>query len=149
MRSAEVWFELYGQSHTHPINKAIHWVCIPLITGTTLGLLQAIPLGTGPILHLGTAAALLALGFYVRLSPTLAAGMAVVASCCLAINAALASAGILLGTSVAVFALAWVAQFIGHTIEGQKPSFVTDLQFLLIGPAWLMGALYRRAGVQI
>ena len=33
--------------------------------------------------------------------------------------------------------IAWIGQFIGHKIEGAKPSFFEDLQFLLIGPAWV------------
>jgi uncharacterized membrane protein YGL010W len=46
-----------------------------------------------------------------------------------------------------VFVLAWIGQFIGHKIEGARPSFFTDLAYLLIGPAWLVGKLMRRAGV--
>ena len=49
--------------------------------------------------------------------------------------------------SVAVFVLAWVGQFIGHAIEGKRPSFFKDVQFLLIGPIWLLAELYRRAGI--
>ena len=44
---------------------------------------------------------------------------------------------------VAVFAVTWVAQFIGHAIEGKKPSFFEDVQFLLIGPIWLLADVYR------
>ena len=44
-----------------------------------------------------------------------------------------------------VFVLAWIGQFIGHLIEGKRPSFFKDLQFLLIGPAWLMAFVYRAA----
>ena len=47
---------------------------------------------------------------------------------------------------IAVFVGAWIGQFIGHKIEGKKPSFFKDVQFLLIGPAWLMAFIYRRAG---
>ena len=44
--------------------------------------------------------------------------------------------------------LAWIGQFIGHKIEGEKPSFFEDLQFLLIGPAWLLGAIYQKLGIR-
>lgn len=40
----------------------------------------------------------------------------------------------------AIFVVAWIAQFYGHHVEGKKPSFFADLQFLMIGPLWL---LYR------
>ena len=47
-----------------------------------------------------------------------------------------------------LFALAWLGQFIGHAIEGRRPSFFKDLPFLLIGPLWLLADVYRRAGVR-
>ena len=152
MRSADQWFELYGESHKNAINKAIHWVCIPLIVLSTLGLFQSIPhpFGTGVAFHWGTVLVLGAMVFYLRLSWTLAAGMAVVAGACLAINAALAEAGVnVLISSVAIFAGAWLFQFIGHKIEGQKPSFFQDLQFLLVGPAWLLQFVYRKVGIPV
>ncbi|MHB8570343.1 MAG: Mpo1-like protein, partial [Metallibacterium sp.] len=46
-----------------------------------------------------------------------------------------------------VFVLAWIGQFIGHAIEGQRPSFLTDLAYLLIGPAWLVSKLLKRARI--
>jgi uncharacterized membrane protein YGL010W len=46
--------------------------------------------------------------------------------------------------SIAVFVVAWIGQFIGHKIEGKKPSFLEDLRFLLIGPLFVLGFLYRR-----
>ena len=49
--------------------------------------------------------------------------------------------------SLFVFVVAWIGQFVGHKIEGKKPSFFEDLQFLLIGPAWLMHFLYKKAGI--
>jgi uncharacterized membrane protein YGL010W len=45
---------------------------------------------------------------------------------------------------LAVFAIAWLGQFIGHKVEGAKPSFFKDLQFLLIGPLWLLSYVYQR-----
>ena len=51
-------------------------------------------------------------------------------------------------SSLAIFVIAWVGQFIGHKIEGKKPSFFEDLQFLMIGPLWLLGHLYRKFGIR-
>ena len=48
--------------------------------------------------------------------------------------------------AVAVFIIAWIGQFIGHHIEGKRPSFFKDLQFLLIGPFWLLSLVYRKYG---
>ena len=52
----------------------------------------------------------------------------------------------LLILAIAVFVVAWIAQFVGHKIEGRKPSFLTDLTYLLIGPAWVLAKLYRKMG---
>ena len=52
----------------------------------------------------------------------------------------------LLWLAVSVFVLAWIAQFIGHKIEGKKPSFFTDVVYLLIGPAWILGKVFRNLG---
>ena len=51
--------------------------------------------------------------------------------------------------SVIIFVIAWTGQFIGHKIEGKKPSFIKDIQFLLIGPAWLLSFIYKKIGIQI
>lgn len=153
MRSAEEWFELYGESHQDPVNKAIHWICIPVIVLSTLGLIQAIPhpFGAQPVLHWGTVVALAAVVFfYARLSWTLGAGMFVGAAACLGINAAIVATGApLLWVSVGLFAAAWVVQFVGHKIEGKKPSFFQDLQFLLVGPAWLLQFVYKKVGIPV
>ena len=54
----------------------------------------------------------------------------------------------LLWLAVGVFVVAWIAQFVGHSklFEGRKPSFFTDLRYLLIGPAWVLSKLYRKLG---
>jgi uncharacterized membrane protein YGL010W len=52
----------------------------------------------------------------------------------------------LLWLAATVLVLAWIGQFAGHAIEGRRPSFTTDLAYLLIGPAWLADKLMRRVG---
>lgn len=149
MKTADQWFELYGASHLDPINKLIHWVCIPAIVISLLGLLISIPMPLGPS-WLNPALLLLAfgLGFYSLISLRLAAGMAVVsAGMYLAAIALQALPWPLWVSSLVIFVVAWVAQFIGHHIEGKKPSFLQDVQFLLIGPLWLLGFVYRRVGI--
>ena len=53
----------------------------------------------------------------------------------------------LLSLAIGVFVVAWIAQFIGHQIEGRRPSFLTDLTYLLIGPAWVVAKGLRKLGV--
>lgn len=138
MKSLDLWLEEYGESHRNPVNKAVHWICVPLITFSVLGMLWA--------LHPAAAVAFAALAtvFYVSLSLPLALGMVLVSVAMLA--------GIRLlphpfWTSLAIFVAAWIGQFWGHYVEGRKPSFFKDLQFLLVGPVWLLNFVYRRAGL--
>ncbi len=148
-RSADEWFDLYSESHRNPTNKSIHWICIPLIMLSLMGMLWSVP---SPFsawwLNWATIATALSLVFYARLSPTLAAGMAAVSAGIFAGVFVLMSLPFpLWATSAFIFVSAWIGQFIGHKIEGKKPSFFVDLQFLLIGPLWLLGHIYRRLGV--
>ena len=50
---------------------------------------------------------------------------------------------------IVAFVLAWIAQFIGHEIEGKKPKFIEDIQFLLIGPAWLLSFIYKKLNISL
>jgi uncharacterized membrane protein YGL010W len=153
MRSVDQWLEDYGDSHRHPVNKALHWVCVPLIVLTVLGLLSLVPLpgltARWPWLNLGVLTAALALLYYLRLSPTLALGvLPLLALTFLGIGALAAQPWPLWLSCVAIFVVAWIGQFIGHAVEGRRPSFFKDLQFLLIGPLWLLAFLYRAAGIR-
>jgi len=58
------------------------------------------------------------------------------------------SASKLAQLSFGLFFIAWVGQFIGHKIEGKKPSFIDDLKFLMIGPAWLLHFIYQKIGIK-
>jgi uncharacterized membrane protein YGL010W len=140
MRKVDELFARYADSHRHPTNKAIHWVCVPLITWCVVALFWA----WSPVaacVFIG-----LALLFYLWLSPMIALGM-------LALTAAMIYPMILLGphvlvVAIIVFVAAWIGQFIGHAIEGKRPSFFEDVKFLLVGPAWLLSFVYRRAGIR-
>lgn len=144
----------YGSSHQNPTNKLIHWICVPAIVWSVVALLWAIPtpafFDAVPLLNWATLTLLASLGYYVYMSPSLAAGFFAFAAACM--GSIVAYEGLttfpLWAAALIVFTVAWVFQFIGHRIEGQKPSFLEDVQFLLIGPAWLMHFLYRRAGLR-
>jgi uncharacterized membrane protein YGL010W len=149
MKSVDAWLEEYGESHRNPTNKAIHWVCVPAIVWTVTALIWSIP-SPYAWLNWAVVAAVAAMIWYVALSPRLAVGIGLFLLACLGLNAWLEStfAAPLWAIAVVVFVVAWIGQFIGHHIEGKKPSFFKDLQFLLVGPAWLMGFVYRKAGWQ-
>jgi uncharacterized membrane protein YGL010W len=150
-KSIDQWLEAYGESHQNKQNKLIHWICVPVITWTVIAILWTVQFDSIPWLNLGLFFILGALVFYARLSITLTFGMAVFASLCVSLivlHEAVMSVS-LWKTALIMFVLAWVGQFIGHKIEGVKPSFFEDVQFLLIGPAWLLSFIYRKWGVTI
>ena len=142
-RSLDEWFAAYAVSHQNPTNKSIHVVCVPLIAFSTLGLAWAVALGP---LNLGVVLLTFALAFYLRLSLRLGLVMLPFAAVLVAGQIALSGLGVglALGVNVAIFVLSWIAQLIGHKIEGKKPSFFEDLRFLLIGPLFVLSFLYRR-----
>ena len=139
MRKVDELFARYAESHQNPANKAIHWVCVPFITWSVLALIWA----WSPVAaYVFIVAALI---FYLWLSPAIAVGM-------LGVTAVLVYPMTLLGpyvltVAIVVFIVAWIGQFIGHKIEGRKPSFFDDVKFLLVGPAWLLSFVYRRFGI--
>jgi uncharacterized membrane protein YGL010W len=140
MRRVDRLFESYGRYHQDPVNKMLHWICVPLIVWSVLGMLWA----ASPVAACVAIAATIL--FYLFLSLTLAIGM-------LAVVAGMALTLVLLGdrvllVSLLTFAAAWIGQFIGHAIEGRKPAFVDDLRSFLVAPAWLLGDLYRRLGLR-
>lgn len=139
IRRVDALFERYGESHRHPTNKAIHWVCVPLIAWSLLALLW--------VASPAAAYALIGLSFVysVSLSFTLAMGMLAVAALMVATLVPWGPA--LLPAAVVVFVAAWIGQFVGHRIEGRRPSFVDGVRFVLVGPAWLLHFVCRRLGV--
>jgi uncharacterized membrane protein YGL010W len=146
----------YGESHQNASNKAIHWVCVPLIFFSIVSLIASIPsgpvqslLGRGnPYANWATIAILLTIVYYSTLSIFLTIGMAAFSLGCLVIDNYIIQAGLPLWiVAIGIFVFAWIGQFYGHKIEGKKPSFLKDLQFLLIGPAWLLHFVYKRLGI--
>lgn len=122
------WLSDYAVSHRNPTNKKIHFVCVPVIFLTIVAMLWLI----SPFLLLVVAVGVL--WFYARLSLALFIAMSAFVAVCVGL-AVVVPIGF--GGWIGVFVLAWIGQFVGHKIEGAKPSFFEDLQFLLIGPAWV------------
>ncbi|WP_295991279.1 DUF962 domain-containing protein [Rugamonas sp.] len=139
-RTIDTLLAQYSASHLNSTNEVIHFVCVQVIVFTLLGLAWAIhPLAA-------VAVSVASLWYYFRLSRPFALGMLLMSAAMLGLLAALPPPTVL-PLSLAIFVLAWVGQFIGHKIEGKKPSFFDDLRFLLIGPLFVLGFLYRRLNV--
>ncbi len=151
MRSVSDWLAEYGTSHQHPTNKLLHWICVPPIVLAVMGFLWSLQVPAGsasPWVNGATLVSLAALLYYLALSPRLAAGLVLAFAALLLCTRALAALPWpLWATSLVIFIVAWIGQFVGHAIEGKRPSFFKDLQFLLIGPLWLLAAAYRRLNV--
>jgi uncharacterized membrane protein YGL010W len=138
-RKVDRLLERYGEFHRNRANKAIHWVCVPLIVWSVLGAVWSVsPVAACVVIALTMA-------FYLRLSLPLAVGMLGVIALMVWPLTLLGSRALMV--SIAVFVAAWVGQFIGHVLEGRKPAFLEDVRSLLIGPVWLLADLYRRLGI--
>jgi uncharacterized membrane protein YGL010W len=153
MRKIDQLLNEYGESHQNAFNKKVHWICVPLIFWSVVAMLWSLKLPFQLSDHLQANAAIVAtvlvLIYYVTLSLPLTLGMALWTSVCLLISQKLESIQLLplWGTALIIFVLAWIGQFYGHKIEGKKPSFFKDLQFLLIGPAWLMHFIFKKLSI--
>ena len=159
MKKIDLLLEEYGSSHKNKTNKFIHWICVPAIFFSIVALIWSIPLGplenlkiyNFQIINWATISLVLVVFYYIKLSPLLTIGMVFFSTICLymtnllenLINSGKIEFQLWL-IALIIFAVSWIIQFIGHEIEGKKPSFLKDVQFLLIGPAWLMHFIYKK-----
>lgn len=136
MKSIQTWFDEYSESHQHKTNKQIHWICVPTIYFSIIGILAHFSA------LLTTLLLVLAFIFYARLDIILAIAMTVL-TMVMAWLIWVLPVGV--GFYIGLFVVAWIGQFYGHKLEGKKPSFLKDLQFLLIGPLWCTDAYLSKA----
>ncbi|MCO4792775.1 MAG: DUF962 domain-containing protein [Bacteriovoracaceae bacterium] len=155
MKSFESWMNEYGESHTHPTNQIIHKIMVPAIMWTILGLMWIIPtpdfMNVSPLLNWSTIFGLFCMVFYLTLNLKMFFGMIfmIVPMYVSIYYMAQVPAISIWKVMTVVFIIAWIFQFVGHKIEGKKPSFLKDLLFLLIGPLWVLRSFYRVIGVQV
>ena len=152
-RSMQDWLDSYSADHRNPVNQVLHWCCVPPIVWSVIALLWTVPVPRAYLRPGAWAVAAMVLAFYWywkrsrRLALALLASFALLGLLTNFLHAQLDTAG-LRWLAVGVFVAAWIGQFIGHQFEGRRPSFLTDLAYLLIGPAWLMAKLLRRLGME-
>jgi uncharacterized membrane protein YGL010W len=157
MKKIDKLFLEYGESHQNETNKAIHWVCVPLIFFSIVGLISSIAADPLQNLMQGSAFAnwatvllVFVVLYYTLLSIPMAIGMMLFGIFCLFLANLIVRSNIapLWLVSLIIFVFAWIGQFYGHKVEGKKPSFLKDIQFLMIGPAWLMHFIYKKVGIR-
>ena len=145
MNTVQDWLNAYGESHQNITNKKIHWICVPLIMLSLLGLLWAIKLpfiSSSEYSNLTIALIFMVSIYYFRLSSSMGIGMLLISFIMIFVIRLINQYDYTFSLYIIIFILSWIGQFIGHKIEGKKPSFFEDLQFLLIGPLWLLSQLY-------
>ena len=150
MKNVDQWLSEYGESHQNPANKTLHWICVPIIVISLVGLLWSLPVPgvmreVSPLLNWGTLVLAAGVLYYFSMSRSLALGMLafviLVSFCILGLQHLPWS---LWAVCLTLFVIAWIGQFIGHHYEGKRPSFFKDIQFLMIGPLWLLSFIYRK-----
>lgn len=151
MRTMQDWIDSYSADHRNPTNQVFHWLCVPPIVWSVIALLWATPVPFSTLRPGSWAVLVMVLAFYWywRRSHRLAAGLLVVFALFGLLSHFLyewLGAASLCYWAIGVFVVAWIGQFIGHIYEGHRPSFFTDLSYLLIGPAWLLSKLFRKLG---
>ncbi len=154
MRTVNQWLSEYGESHRNETNKLIHWICVPAIFFSLIGLLYSIKLpwniNENMKLNVAMIVMLLVAVYYFAQSISLGVGMSFFIFLCFYLCYIIESylPAPLWLICVTVFIAAWIGQFYGHKIEGKKPSFLKDIQFLLIGPMWLMSFIFQKMGIK-
>ena len=155
MKSIQQWLDEYSVSHQNHTNKMIHWVCVPLIFFSVIGLLYSVQFGVRLVGNMNLNLAIIVLAFvtvyYFMLSKSLSVGMLFFSLVCIGVcyEIQMITTTPLWAICIGVFVLAWIGQFYGHKVEGMKPSFLKDLQYLMIGPAWLMSFVYKKLGIAL
>ncbi|MFC5436413.1 DUF962 domain-containing protein [Rhodanobacter umsongensis] len=151
MRTMQDWLDSYSGDHRNPTNRLFHWFCVPPIVWSVIALLWTIPVPASLFRPGTVAVAVMVLAFYWywkhshRLAIALLIAFALLGLLTNVLYYRLGAVS-LCWLAIGVFVVAWIGQFIGHKFEGRKPSFLTDLAYLLIGPAWLMAKLLRALG---
>jgi uncharacterized membrane protein YGL010W len=156
MQTLEQLLLTYGESHQNKTNKLIHWICVPSIMFSLVGLLMSIPLPfqltKTMLVNWASVFFIFAWIYYLRLSVVMFICFVIIGFLMLWGNFLIWSISYSNSTlalfSLCIFTIAWVGQFVGHKIEGKKPSFLQDLQFLLIGPAWLLHFIFDKISVK-
>lgn len=152
MKTAQDWFDEYAVSHQNATNQMVHYICVPLIFFSVIGLFMTIPTGIiqdtlglynpsienwAVVVSLFISIFYLRMGFWYFVQMLFFILLAIVGNFWLGNNVNL------LYASLIIFVVAWIGQFWGHKVEGKKPSFIKDLQFLLIGPLWVVKKLSK------
>jgi peptidoglycan/LPS O-acetylase OafA/YrhL len=153
MTDSDGWLERYAEINARLTSPALYWVAVPLVVTGVVGLLWSLPVPEqfyeiSPLLNWGTAFLMAAAVYYFIISLPIAIGMLPfilgVAAIQLWLEQSLYShphvaAGLVTGGVIGLW--------LGHRDQPGVRPLLTDLQLIMIGPAWLLSVLYRRLGI--
>ena len=152
MQTLQQLLDKYAESHQNKTNKIIHYFCVPAIFFSVIGLLMSIPsnliqnltgIPNSLYANWGVVALIPVLLFYIRLSLKMTFLILGFSILCILGNFQMKVFVELWQASVVIFVISWIIQFYGHKIEGKKPSFLDDIKFLMIGPAWILDDIFK------
>ena len=139
-RRVDQLLDHYGQSHQNPRNELIHFIAIPVIMLSLVGMMYELhPM----VAYVFMGASMV---YYARLSAVFFITMLGGTALMLALVHAMGEQR--LRWCVSAFVVAWIFQFIGHKIEGKKPSFFEDIQYLWVGPLFVLSKLFLKLGIR-
>lgn len=138
-RKLASYFTDYAEYHSTSGNVACHYVGIPLIVVSLIGLASLVTFGNSSFEaslirpDLGFVVVLLAMSYYIYLDWKIAISFFIVLMGCYFIGRAL-PLPVLIGMQV----VGWPVQYIGHLhYEKNSPAFYKNLAHTLIGPLWI------------
>jgi len=156
IRPIDLLFAEYAAYHQHPTNRLLHWIFVPLLLFSIIGLVTAIPFPHLAFLgkynmFINWFSFLLAgsIYYYLRLSPLLSYLMLFTIGILFFFIVQLEyveqdGGPALWQVSLCIFVISWIGKFIGYKIEGKMPPFLSSLRFLLIGPIWFIHIILKK-----
>jgi len=153
MSETDGWLDRYEETHRDLTNPVVYWAAVPMVVLGTVGLFWALPIPDeffeiSPLLNWGTAFLMATAVYYFIISVSLAIGMLPFIIGIAAINMWLVESEFShLYVSLGLLGAGIIGLWLGHRNENALRAVLQDLQFMMIGPAWLLSVLYRRIGI--
>lgn len=153
MTDIDNWLVRYEQTHQDLRNPIVYWAAVPMVVVGMSGFLWALPVPIefqeiSPLLNWGSAFLMVTAIYYFIISLSLAIGLLPFLLGLASIQLWLTNSGLpAIAISVGLLAAGIAGLALGR--GGRLHSVIQDLQLMMIGPAWLLSALYKRFGIPI
>ena len=153
LTNPDTWLDAYGNLRVPGPAHPSEWLGTPLAVAGLVAWLWSLPVpaafsAAGPALNWGTVFLMAAIVYYFILSISLAFGVLPFVAAIAVLTAWLDRRGLPLGQigcTAFVCALSW--QLLASRRVPGRTAIGPRLQHVMIGPLWLLAAVYRRAGI--